>query len=151
MDQRQLPGAYVPVMGAEEVNRFLREVFPQACGGDPQEYRATDVRPGGCTVLLDAGFKHLRPGNTVSGPFETQFTVRAAYRHLRGGEAVIASRLENRHPVIITVRASSQTKQITADWQLVDARDGTAWAVRDVTHETDRQFISLLCERGVAA
>jgi len=96
--------------------------------------------------VIDDGY-----GNTVSGPFETQFTVRAAYRHLRGGEAVIASRLENRHPVIITVRASSQTKQITADWQLVDARDGAVWAVRDVTHETDRQFISLLCERGVAA
>ncbi len=68
MDQRQLPNVSVPVMGSEEVNRFLREVFPQACGGDPQEYRATDVRPGGCTVRLDAGFKHLRPGDTVSGP-----------------------------------------------------------------------------------
>lgn len=89
-------------------------------------------------------------GNTVSD-FVTQFTVRAAYRHLRGGEGVIAARLENKHPVIITVRASSQTRQITSDWRLVDARDGTAWAVKDVTHETDRQFISLLCERGVAA
>jgi len=89
-------------------------------------------------------------GNTVGG-FETQFTVRAAYRHLRGGETVIASRLENKHPVLITVRTSAQTRQIRADWRLVDARDGTAWAVRDVTHETDRQFIALLCERGVAA
>ncbi len=89
-------------------------------------------------------------GNTV-GNFATQFTVRAAYRHLRGGETVIASRLENRHPVIIAVRSSSQSRQINTDWRLVDARDGTAWAVRDVTHETDRQFISLLCERGVAA
>ncbi|HWM82949.1 MAG TPA: head-tail adaptor protein [Pseudolabrys sp.] len=89
-------------------------------------------------------------GNTV-GDFATQFTVRAAYRHLRGGETVIASRLENRHPIIITVRASSQTRQLNSDWRLVDAHDGTAWAVRDVTCETDRQWISLLCERGVAA
>lgn len=89
-------------------------------------------------------------GNTVSG-LATQFTVRAAYTHLRGGEAVIASRLENKHPVVITVRASSQTRQINSDWRLVDARDSTVWAVRDVTHETDRQWISLLCERGVAA
>lgn len=89
-------------------------------------------------------------GNTVSA-FATQFSVRAAYRHLRGGESVMASRLENKHPIIITVRASSQTREITADWLLIDARDGTAWAVRDVTHETDRQWISLLCERGVAA
>lgn len=30
-------------------------------------------------------------------------------------------------------------------------RGGTEWAVRDVTHETDRQWIAFLCERGVAA
>ena len=89
-------------------------------------------------------------GNTV-GEFQTQFTVRAAYRHLRGGETVIASRLESKHPVVITVRASSQTRQINSDWRLVDARDGTEWAVRDVTPETDRQFITFLCESGVAA
>lgn len=90
-------------------------------------------------------------GNIVSGDWQTQFSVRAAYKHLRGGETVLASRLENKHPVIISVRRSSQTIQITADWRLVDARDGTVWAVRDVTQETDRHFIGLLCERGVAA
>jgi len=89
-------------------------------------------------------------GNTVA-EFATEFTVRAAYRHLRGGEAVMASRLANRHPVLITVRASSQTRQINSDWRLVDARGGTEWAVRDVTAETDRQFITFLCESGVAA
>ncbi|EAQ34478.1 hypothetical protein NB311A_12072 [Nitrobacter sp. Nb-311A] len=89
-------------------------------------------------------------GNTVSD-FATQFTVRAAFVHLRGGETVIASRLENKHPMIVTLRSSTQTRQINSDWRLVDARDGTAWAVRDVTPETDRQWISLLCERGVAA
>lgn len=89
-------------------------------------------------------------GNTVA-EFATEFTVRAAYRHLRGGEAVMASRLENKHPVLITVRSSSQTRQINSDWRLVDARDDTAWAIRDVTAETDRQFITFLSERGVAA
>jgi SPP1 family predicted phage head-tail adaptor len=89
-------------------------------------------------------------GNTVA-EFATQFTVRAAYRHLRGGETVMASRLENKHPVLITVRASSETRQINSDWRLVDARDDTAWAIRDVTAETDRQFITFLSERGVAA
>lgn len=89
-------------------------------------------------------------GNTVA-EFATQFTVRAAYRHLRGGETVMASRLENRHPVLITVRASSQTRLINSDWRLVDTRDGSEWAIRDVTAETDRQFITFLCERGVAA
>lgn len=89
-------------------------------------------------------------GNTVA-EFTTEFALRAAYRHLRGGEAVMASRLENRHPVLITVRVSSQTRRIGSDWRLVDARDGTEWAIRDVTAETDRQFITFLCESGVAA
>lgn len=89
-------------------------------------------------------------GNTV-GQFQSQFTIRAAYRHLRGGEAVLAARLENRHPIVITVRASSQTRLIDSSWRFVDVRDGTVWAVRDVTRETDRAFISFLCERGVAA
>lgn len=89
-------------------------------------------------------------GNTVA-EFATQFTVRAAYRHLRGGESVIASRLANKHPMLITVRASNQTRQITSDWRLIDERDETGWAVRDVTAETDRQFITFLCESGVAA
>lgn len=89
-------------------------------------------------------------GNTV-GAFATRFTVWAAYRHLRGSETVIAARLENRHPMVVTVRATPKTKQITADWQLVDTRTGEAWAVKDVTHETDGQWISLLVERGVAA
>lgn len=92
-------------------------------------------------------------GNSVpgAGGWQTQFSVRAAYRHLRGGEDVMAGRLQGRHTQVITVRASSQTRQITAGWRLIDARDGTVFNVRDVTHETDRQWISLLCERGVAS
>lgn len=92
-------------------------------------------------------------GNPVpgAGGWKTQYSVRAAYRHLRGGEDVMAGRLQGRHTQVITVRASSQTRQITAGWRLIDARDGTLFNVRDVTHETDRQWISLLCERGVAS
>lgn len=89
-------------------------------------------------------------GNTVA-EFATEFTVRAAYRHLRGGETVMASRLENKHPVLITVRSSSETRQINSDWRLVDARDDAEFAIRDVTAETDRQFIAFLCESGAAA
>lgn len=90
---------------------------------------------------------HPVPG---AGGWATQFTVRAAYRHLRGGEDIMAGRLQGRHTQVITVRASSQTRQITAGWRLIDARDGTVFNVRDVTHETDRMWVSLLCEHGVA-
>lgn len=90
-------------------------------------------------------------GNVIPGPFETRFTCAAAFKHLRGGEDVMAARLENRHPMLVTLRRSSQTQQITADWRLVDARNGATFAVKDVTAETDRKWITLLVESGGAA
>ncbi|MGQ2906681.1 MAG: PaaI family thioesterase [Aliihoeflea sp.] len=56
-----------PVMTADEVNSLLREVYPQL-NEDFAAYSTTEVFPGGCTVRLDADHRHLRPGNTVSGP-----------------------------------------------------------------------------------
>jgi uncharacterized protein (TIGR00369 family) len=56
-----------PVMTAAEVNTMIARVFPQL-NRDHTAYRAVEVFPGGCTVRLDADERHLRPGNTVSGP-----------------------------------------------------------------------------------
>lgn len=57
----------VPVLSVEEVNALMEREFPQLNSGTPSFY-ATAIVPGGCTVRLDAAEKHLRPGNTVSGP-----------------------------------------------------------------------------------
>lgn len=101
-------------------------------------------------------------GNTIDDKLVEQFRCRAAYRHLRGGESVMAARLDGKHTQVIIVRASSQTRQITTDWIVRDVRassetepgsgkfTGDIFNVRDVTHETDRMWISLLCEKGVA-
>jgi SPP1 family predicted phage head-tail adaptor len=88
-------------------------------------------------------------GNTVAD-WQEQFQCRAAYRHLRGGESVMAGRLQGKHAQVIIVRASSQTRQVSTDWRARDARTGDVFNIRDVTVETDRAFISFLCERGVA-
>lgn len=88
-------------------------------------------------------------GNTRADWVEI-FQCRAAYRHLRGGETVLAGRLEGRHVQVIWVRASSETRQVTTDWRVRDARSGTHFNIRDITHETDRQWISMLVEKGVA-
>ncbi len=56
-----------PVMTADEVNTFLKQVYPQL-NDDFAAYFAVDVFSGGCTVRLNADHRHLRPGNTVSGP-----------------------------------------------------------------------------------
>lgn len=56
-----------PSMTADELNAFMSRVFPQLNEGS-RDYHVTDIFPGGCTVRLDAGERHLRPGGTVSGP-----------------------------------------------------------------------------------
>ncbi|WP_309086462.1 head-tail adaptor protein [Chelativorans sp.] len=99
-------------------------------------------------------------GNTRVERLEEQFQCRAAYRHLRGNESVMGERLQGRHVQLIIVRASSATRQVTTDWVVRDVRSSTEIApgrysgdifnIRDVTHETDRQWISLLVEKGVA-
>lgn len=57
----------MPVMSADEVNAMIAKVFPQL-NKDHRSYQATEVFPGGCNVRLNADERHLRPGNTISGP-----------------------------------------------------------------------------------
>ncbi len=88
-------------------------------------------------------------GGTVTG-FVDRFTVWAQYTHLRGGEAVLAARLEGRHSQIIRIRASTQTRQITTDWRATDARTGQVFNIRDVTPMPDRMWIDILVQSGAA-
>lgn len=89
-------------------------------------------------------------GGVLAGHVE-RFVVRAGYTHLRGGESVMAARLEGRHVQVIRVRASSDTRQVTADWRIVDKRAGTVFNIRDITPSTDRAWLDFLVERGVAS
>lgn len=61
------PRPFKPVMNANEVNRLMGEVYPQLNEAH-SAFQALEVFPGGCVVRLDADERHLRPGNTVSGP-----------------------------------------------------------------------------------
>lgn len=56
-----------PVMDAAEINAFLKKVYPQL-NDDFAAYEAIDIFAGGCVVRLNADHRHLRPGNTISGP-----------------------------------------------------------------------------------
>lgn len=88
-------------------------------------------------------------GNTVSD-FVEQFQTRAEFIHLRGGESVLAGRLQGKHTLVVRVRNSSNTRLISTDWMLRDVRTGKSFNIRDIEHEVNRQFISLTCESGVA-
>jgi len=56
-----------PLMTAGEANAFLENLYPQLNRGYAA-YTVTEIFSGGCLVRLDADERHLRPGNTVSGP-----------------------------------------------------------------------------------
>lgn len=86
----------------------------------------------------------------VEGAWVDQGTVWAQFIHLRGGEEVLAGRLQGRHTQVIRVRASTLTRAIATDWRVTDARTGVQFAIRDVTLDPGRAAIDLLCESGVA-
>lgn len=97
------------------------------------------------------------------GDFVQRFERRAGFTFLRGSESVIAARLEGRQPIVVRVRACSQTRKIDAGWQMRDLRNGEwvgsgadaywsgpAYAVRSVIPSEDRQWIDVTVESGVA-
>lgn len=90
-------------------------------------------------------------GGTVLG-FAERFTVWAAMFKPRGDEEVLAARLEGKHAVDIVVRASDRARQIATDWRIVDVRNpGDVYAIRFVDTVSDRFWIRLTAEKGVAA
>ncbi|MEA3534279.1 head-tail adaptor protein [Rhizobium sp. CC-YZS058] len=75
---------------------------------------------------------------------------RAHFKYLRGGETALASRLANRQPVIITVRANVRTRGITAAWRVRDVKAGTVFAIRSVITTEDLRFVEITAETGLA-
>ncbi|NTG48973.1 head-tail adaptor protein [Agrobacterium rhizogenes] len=95
-------------------------------------------------VVIDDGAGNKR------GDWQEQFQMRAGYAHLRGGEAVMAYRLQGRHSQVAFVRSSSLSRLVTTDWRLRDIRTGIAFNIRDVTPSDDRLWLDFLCQSGVA-
>jgi len=90
-------------------------------------------------------------GNETSGEFTEQFAMAAEFRHRGGSEAVVAARLEGRNVFGVYIRSSVQSRTITTDWRMRDARRGTVYAIDAVDAITDQAWIYLTVESGVAA
>lgn len=89
-------------------------------------------------------------GNTV-GMWVAQFERDACILPSKGGETVIASRLQSVQPALIIVRYDAETATITAAWRLIETRSGIAYNIRTVADMERRgRFITMLCESGVA-
>jgi uncharacterized protein (TIGR00369 family) len=57
---------FTPVMSAAEVSSFWDEHFPQI--QKARDITILSILPGGAVLRLTPSERHLRPGNTVSGP-----------------------------------------------------------------------------------
>lgn len=68
----------------------------------------------------------------------------------RGGEAVIAGRLQGTVVYIVTTRYSAAAAAITPGWRFVDARSGQVYAIRTSVPRPRRDYIDFDVEIGVA-
>jgi len=88
-------------------------------------------------------------GGTEAG-WTQVFETRAHFRYLRGGETVLAGRLQGRLTIVATIPSHHDARAVTPDWRMRDARSGTIWNVRAVMPSDDRQWLEMTCESGVA-
>lgn len=87
-------------------------------------------------------------GGTDAGWAEMH-ACRARFRYLRGGETVMAARLEGRQPVLVSIWNCAAARTITTSGLMRDVRTGDVYNVRSIVPTDDRLSLELLCERGV--
>jgi head-tail adaptor len=116
------------------------ELLTRSGAGRLDQRIAFDMR-----IEIDDGY-----GNTV-GEFQEQFDCAAELVWHRGGEAVIAARLDSRQPVTIRIRKSSATMTIKPAWRARNVRTADEFQIRTVNPDNSRAMIELFCEAGVAS
>lgn len=86
-----------------------------------------------------------------TGVWQDQFTAAASITWSRGGETVLAGRLQGKQPAILRIRASAAARGVTPDWRVRDARTGEAFNIRERPRETrdSRGYLEMLIEAGV--
>lgn len=94
--------------------------------------------------IVDDGY-----GNEVAGDWQERFETRAKFAHLRGGETVMAARLESHSMVLMTVRKSAKTEAVTTDWRVTDVRRDTIFNVREIHEDKSRSLYEMLIESNV--
>ena len=88
-------------------------------------------------------------GNT-QGQWVEQARFNASVEARRGGEAVIAGRLQGTVAYMVRTRYSAYAAAVSPDWRLVDARSGAIYAIRTWVPRPKRDYIDGDVEIGVA-
>jgi head-tail adaptor len=89
-------------------------------------------------------------GNTVGEDWIEQSKHQASVEARRGGEAVIAGRLQGTVMYMVTMRHNSAAAAITTDHRFRDTRSGATYNIRTAIARPRRDFIDFDVELGVA-
>lgn len=85
-------------------------------------------------------------GNQIIA-YPVVFEAWANLRPLRGGESVMASRMQSKTPAIVTFRTSTQARAVTSEWRVVI--DGRTYEAKEDPRETqNRAWLEMLVEAG---
>lgn len=79
-----------------------------------------------------------------------EFTDRAAFEYERGSEAVQAGKTTGSSVFRVKLRSSIASRAITTDWRLRDTRRSVAYNIRKIDTVSDRHWVWLRVESGVA-
>lgn len=87
----------------------------------------------------------------VKGDWLEQFSLWARVTPLKGGEAVIAERMQGSQPVVIRVRHSVQSARVDSSWRARDTRTGRTYNITSAANMDERrEFIDILAVSGGA-
>lgn len=90
-------------------------------------------------------------GVTVAGWIE-RYRCRAGFQHLRGGETVMADRLQGEHVQIVFVRDCPEVASVGTAWRIRDLDSGQTFNITDVTPgewtDEDRRWRDFLTKTG---
>lgn len=75
---------------------------------------------------------------------------RAALIYHNGGEEVEAARLQGRSVYKVRIRSCQAARAITPQYRMRDARRGTIYNIREIDAISDRNWIYIVAESGVA-
>lgn len=90
-------------------------------------------------------------GNTQS-VWTEQFRSNAARTPMRGGESVMAARLQGTQPYVLRIYQSAAARAVRTDWRAVDVRSGQVLQVKAISDPDDRgAVLDVLVVEGAAA
>ena len=90
-------------------------------------------------------------GSTIAGDYVEQFQASARVTPLKGGETVLADRLQGVQPYVLTVRYCQAAKLLKPEWRARNLRSGEIYEIKSIANPDEkRQFIAVVAISGIA-